>query len=113
MANYLYDSVFGKFLDSDKPFLITPHGNMSYAEFSAQTNRIANCLTASGVKPGDRVAVQAEKSVSQLALYAATIKAGGIYLPLNTGYTPLELEYFLKDAKPAIIVVSQAFKEKI
>ena len=113
MANYLYDSVFRKFSYSDKPFLITPQGNISYAEFSAQTNCIANCITASGVKPGDRVAVQAEKSVTQLALYVATIKAGGVYLPLNTGYTPLELDYFLKDAKPAVIVVSEGIQETI
>ena len=113
MANYLYDSVFATFAKSSKPFIITPSGTISYSEFSAQTNRIANCLIAAGVAPGDRVAVQAEKSVTQLALYAATVKAGGVYLPLNTGYTPLEVDYFLKDAKPTVIVVSQTSQEAV
>lgn len=113
MANYLYDNIFGTFAESSKPFLITPSGTISYSEFSAQTSRIANILITAGIAPGDRVAVQAEKSVTQLALYAATVKAGGVYLPLNTGYTPTEVDYFLKDAKPAVIVVSQTSQKAI
>jgi malonyl-CoA/methylmalonyl-CoA synthetase len=113
MANYLYDGVFGTFANDPKIFLRTPSGQISYAEFTALTNRLANCLTGAGVGPGDRVAVQAEKSVTQLALYAATVKAGGVYLPLNTGYTASELDYFLSDAKPALIVVGATTQDSI
>jgi malonyl-CoA/methylmalonyl-CoA synthetase len=113
MANYLYDGVFGSFASDPKTFLRTPSGQISFAEFTTLTNRLANCLTGAGVKPGDRVAVQAEKSVTQLALYAATVKAGGVYLPLNTGYTAHELDYFLSDAKPALIVVDAATQVSI
>ncbi len=113
MANYLYDNVFGTFEESSKPFLITPNEVISFVEFSAYTNRIANCLISAGLTPGDRVAVQAEKSVTQLALYVATVKAGGVYLPLNTGYTALEVDYFLKDAQPAVVVVSRTSQEAI
>jgi malonyl-CoA/methylmalonyl-CoA synthetase len=60
MANYLYDGVFGTFANDPKIFLRTPSGQISYAEFTALTNRLANCLTGAGVGPGDRVAVQAE-----------------------------------------------------
>ena len=54
------------------------------------------------------MAVQAEKSATLLATTAATIRAGGVYLPLNTGYTPTELDYFIGDARPSIIIVDPA-----
>ena len=107
MTNHLYDAVFGQHAESDKTFLYTEDGEISFAAFAALTNRLANLLTATGLAPGDRVAVQADKSVMLLALYAATVKAGGVYLPLNTGYTASELDYFLGDAKPRIAVVRQ------
>jgi malonyl-CoA/methylmalonyl-CoA synthetase len=79
-------------------------GKISYADLVALTGRIANHLVARGLKPGDRVAVQIEKNVTGLALYLATVRAGGVYLPLNSAYTPAELDYFLTDAAPAILV---------
>ena len=106
MTNYLYDGVFAPHADSRKTFLYTADGEISFADFTALTDRIASLLVATGLAPGDRVAVQADKSVMLFALYAATVKAGGVYLPLNTGYTAAELDYFLGDAKPRIVVVS-------
>ena len=66
--------------------------------------RVANALAALGVGPGDRVAVQVEKSVEALMLYLGTIRSGAVYLPLNTAYTSAELSYFLGDAEPALAV---------
>ena len=106
MTKYFYDGVFAPHADSQKIFLHTPDGDISYAEFTALTDRIAAMLVAAGLAPGDRVAVQADKSVMLFALYVATVKAGGVYLPLNTGYTAAELDYFLGDAKPRIVVVA-------
>ncbi len=106
MTNYLYDGVFAPHADSDRTFLHTADGEISFSEFTALTDRIAAMLVAAGLAPGDRLAVQADKSVMLFALYAATVKAGGVYLPLNTGYTAAELDYFLGDAKPRIVVVS-------
>lgn len=108
MLNHLYDGVFAPHATSEKTFLFTADGEISFTEFTSLTNQLANSLLQSGLKPDDRVAVQAEKSVMQLALYAATIKAGGVYLPLNTGYTPHEIDYFINDAKPRIVVVDAA-----
>jgi len=71
---------------------------------AALSGRLANALAALGVKPGDRVAVQAEKSVTGLALYLATLRAGAIFLPLNTAYTLSELGFFIADAAPALVV---------
>ena len=65
---------------------------------------MANVLVARGVKPGDRVAAQTEKSVPGLVLYLATVRAGAVYLPLNTAYTLNELEYFITDAEPSLVV---------
>lgn len=67
---------------------------------------IANVLRQSGLRTGDRVAVQVEKSVESLMLYLATIRAGYVYLPLNPGYRQIEIEYFLADAKPGVVVCS-------
>ena len=113
MSNYLYDGVFAPHAGSSKTFLYAADGEVSYADFTALTDRIANMLVAEGVTPGDRVAVQADKSVLLFALYAATVKAGGVYLPLNTGYTPSELDYFLGDAKPRIVVTATAAAQAI
>ena len=113
MSNHLYDGVFAPHADSTKTFLYTADRDISFAEFTALTDRIAAMLVAQGLAPGDRVAVQADKSVMLLALYAATVKAGGVYLPLNTGYTASELDYFLGDAKPRIVVVAQAAEAQI
>ena len=75
---------------------------ISYADLVARTGRMANALADLGVKPGDRVAAQVEKSVEAIVLYLGTVRAGGVFLPLNTGYTPAEIEYFVGDAEPAL-----------
>ncbi|MGD9838565.1 MAG: malonyl-CoA synthase [Afipia sp.] len=77
---------------------------ISYGDLIAQSGRVANVLVARGVTPGDRVAAQTEKSVEALVLYLATVRAGAVYLPLNTAYTLNELNYFIGDAEPALIV---------
>src|ERR1700733_4240504 len=78
------------------------HNN--YRHLIARAGQIANVLVANGVKPGDRVAAQAEKSVPGLVLYLAAVRAGAVYLPLNTAYTLNELEYFISDAEPSLVV---------
>ena len=75
-----------------------------YGELPARTAKIAGALRALGVNPGDRVAVQVEKSPEAILLYLACLRVGGVYLPLNTGYTSAEIEYFLRDAQPALFV---------
>lgn len=77
---------------------------MSFGELFRQSGQVANALVAMGVKPGDRVAVQVEKSVSALVLYLAVLRAGAVFLPLNTSYTLNELTYFVGDAEPTVIV---------
>jgi malonyl-CoA/methylmalonyl-CoA synthetase len=81
---------------------------ISYGALLAASARIANRLRDLGVQPGDRIAVQVEKSVEALILYLASLRVGGVYLPLNSGYTATELKYFLADAEPRLFVVGPA-----
>jgi len=86
---------------------------ISYGDLVARAGQIANVLVARGVKPGDRVAAQTEKSVPALVLYLATVRAGAVYLPLNTAYTLNELEYFIGDAEPSLVVCDPSKAEGI
>ena len=85
----------------------------SYAEVEASSARYANLLVALGVARGDRVAVQAPKSIDMLMLYLACLRAGAIFLPLNPAYTAGELDYFMRDAQPALFVCDPAQVEAI
>lgn len=80
-------------------------GKLSYGELDAGVARFANALCESGLQPGDRVAVQVRKSVQSLLVYLACLRAGLVYLPLNTAYRSAELDYFLRDAEPGLILV--------
>ncbi|MBB4363258.1 malonyl-CoA/methylmalonyl-CoA synthetase [Bradyrhizobium sp. CIR18] len=93
-------------LDDPKRLAIETHdgGHISYGELIARAGQMANVLVARGVKPGDRVAVQVEKSVANIVLYLGTVRAGAVYLPLNTAYTLNELDYFIGDAEPSLVV---------
>jgi malonyl-CoA/methylmalonyl-CoA synthetase len=108
MPNALYDALFAPHQESGRPFLYLPDGTvLSYGAFLGLTAQIAHVLQEEGVKPGDRVAVQVKKSAEALALYAACIQAGAIFLPLNTAYTPNEVEYFVDNAEPGLVVCDE------
>jgi malonyl-CoA/methylmalonyl-CoA synthetase len=100
-------------LDDPKRLAIETHdgGHISYGELIARAGQMANVLVARGVKPGDRVAVQVEKSVANIVLYLGTVRAGAVYLPLNTAYTLNELDYFIGDAEPSLVVCDPAKAE--
>lgn len=106
MNHNLFDTFAGKMRARGAAnFITTPEGaRYSYAEALARTEYIAGALKALGVSPGDRVAVQVDKSPEAILLYLATLRIGGVYLPLNTGYTADEIGYFLGDAEPALFV---------
>lgn len=93
-------------LDDPKRLAIETHdgARISYGDLIARAGQMANVLVARGVKPGDRVAVQVEKSVANIVLYLGTVRAGAVYLPLNTAYTLNELDYFIGDAEPSLVV---------
>jgi malonyl-CoA/methylmalonyl-CoA synthetase len=110
----LFDQLARSIVDRTKAAIISPADEtISYADLIGLSGRLANVLTARGVKPGDRVAVQAEKSVPALVLYLATVRTGAVYLPLNAAYTLAELEYFIRDAEPSLVVCDPSKREGI
>ena len=87
------------------PCLETPPGEVwTWADVEAESARYAHLLCGRGVVPGDRVAMQAEKSPRALIFYLACLRAGAVCLPLDPAYRERELEYFLGDAEPRVMV---------
>jgi malonyl-CoA/methylmalonyl-CoA synthetase len=114
MSNPLYDALFGIHAGKVAPFLHLPEGRViSYAAFLVMTARFAHSVTGMGLVAGDRVAVQVEKSTEMLALYAACVQAGLVFLPLNTGYTTEELRYFIEDSGARLVVCDPAKREAL
>src|SRR3954463_476677 len=110
----LFSRLFDNLDDPNRLAIETIDGQrISYGELIARAGQMANVLVALGVKVGDRVAAQTEKSVAALVLYLATVRAGAVYLPLNTAYTLNELDYFIGDAAPSLVICDPAKAEGI
>jgi malonyl-CoA/methylmalonyl-CoA synthetase len=110
----LFSRLFDTIDDPARLAIETTDGQrITYGELISRTGQMANVLVSRGVKPGDRVAAQTEKSVPGLVLYLAAVRAGAVYLPLNTAYTLNELEYFIGDAEPSLVVCDPARAEGI
>ena len=98
--------------DTAASFLTLQDGRvLTYGDLDAESARLANLMVRLGAVPGDRVAVQVEKSPAAVFLYVACLRAGLVFLPLNTAYRADELEYFLTDAAPRIVVHDPAIAE--
>ena len=94
--------------------LVTDDGQtVTYGQAVEASAQIANSLVDLGALTGDRVTVQVEKSVEALYLYLGCLRAGLVYHPLNTAYTTSELEYFLTNAEPTIIICKSESQEII
>jgi len=87
-------------------FLMTPSGaEFSYAWLRDQSGRFAAALMHRGVRPGDRVAVQVDKSAEAVLLYIACLRMGAVFVPINVANTPNEVDYFLRDSQPRVAVI--------
>jgi malonyl-CoA/methylmalonyl-CoA synthetase len=106
MFGNLYDMLADGFpRDRAKPcFLLSDGTAVSYGALEEGAAHVAGQLIADGVEPGDRVGLQVEKSIEAVMIYLGTLKAGGVFLPLNSAYTPSEVEYFRKDAEPRVFI---------
>jgi malonyl-CoA/methylmalonyl-CoA synthetase len=110
MNGNLYARLAARFpADRSRPvFEMLDGRTISYGELEAGAGRLAALLKAKGVAAGDRVAVQAPKRPEQVMLYLAALKVGAALLPLNTAYTKAEVDYFVRDAEPALFVADAA-----
>lgn len=104
----LYDLFASRFPEDRTACCIETHDGLFYSwnDLERATAKIAHLLTSLNLPRNSRVAAQVEKSPEALMLYLATIRAGYVYLPLNTAYRATELEYFLGNAEPAVVVCS-------
>jgi malonyl-CoA/methylmalonyl-CoA synthetase len=114
MADNLFTRIVQATPDLNRNFILPP-GRMplTYGDAFAAAARFAHVLARHGVKPGDRVAAQVEKSPEALFVYLACLRLGAIYLPLNSDYTANELSYFAADAEPKVFVCPERAREKI
>jgi malonyl-CoA/methylmalonyl-CoA synthetase len=97
------DAVAVETADADRPAL-----HYSWRDLERATAMMANLLASLKLPAGARVAVQVEKSVEAMMLYLATLRAGYVFLPLNTAYQSAEIEYFIGNAEPAVVVCTGA-----
>ncbi len=112
MANHLITGLLRPEHPADRSCIDLPGGSgHSFADVHRLSARYAAALAALGVRPGDRVAAQVEKSAEALFLYLGCVRAGGVFLPLNTAYTLAEMEYFISDARPALVIADPARAE--
>ncbi|UEM23810.1 malonyl-CoA synthase [Skermanella mucosa] len=121
MPNHLFALMRDRMPADDRTFIETPAPDKSgsgsrvltYGDAVALSSRMANLLVRLGVQPGDRVAVQLEKSAEAIVIYLACLRAGAVYLPLNTAYTLAELDYFLGDAEPRVVVCAPSARQAL
>ncbi len=105
MSDDLYSALEAAVPDPKKALFVLADGSeVTYGETFALAGRIANLFRQRGVVPGDRVAVQVEKPWQAVAVFLASLRAGAVYLPLNAGYTPAEIAYFLSDAEARLFI---------
>ena len=112
MASHLLDQFAA--VAPDRAFITNFDGRvLTHGGLDALSARLAHALQALGVKPGDRVAAQVEKSPETIALYIACVRAGAVWLPLNTAYTRAELSYFVEDSEPSLFVAAPGQEDKV
>lgn len=105
MNHNLHDILLPSDGDLSQPcFLLQDGTQISRQAVRDMVGRIAGLLASRGVVADDRIVVQAAKSVEMVALYLATLRLGAVFVPLNTAYTPAEIDYFIEDAEPRLFV---------
>ncbi|MFK8042734.1 malonate--CoA ligase [Congregibacter sp.] len=115
MSQNLYAHFASRFQGvEDKLLLVTNTGeNYSFADIDQRAAQMADVLVEGGVKPGDRVSVQVEKSPMALCLYFACLRTGAVYQPLNLGYRRAEIEYFIGNAEPKLVVCDSGSEDEM
>ena len=109
MNNYLYSQLIHPNLDNKETFLLLDDGKaFSYEEIISIASKISHKLIKLGLKVGDPLLVKAPKCKETIALYLSSIMTGAVYFPLNSNYTPIETNYFVKDSKPAFLICEES-----
>lgn len=106
MSGNFFADLHGVFVENaSRPcFIFSRGGGWSFADLEDRIGGACGALLRAGVRPGNRVVAQIDKSPEAVVLYLASLRVGAVYVPLNTAYTTSEVEYFIDDAKPALFV---------
>ena len=104
----IYNSFKIRFVP-EKPFLLSSKLDVtySYKDIDQKSGSIASYLTNLGLKEGDRLMAQMEKTPEAILLYLACLRSGIVYIPLNTSYLTEEIKFFVNDADPSLIVTDR------
>jgi malonyl-CoA/methylmalonyl-CoA synthetase len=114
MPNHLFAGLLPPSHPPEKTCISVLGGrDFMYSDVQRVSACYTSALVALGVTPGDRVAALVEKSPEALFLYLGCVRAGAVFLPLNTAYTPSEVEYFLGDARPTVLVTDPARRQSL
>jgi len=114
LNNPLFDSLFGHHDNKNTPFIhVYGDSTITHKEFLFLVGRMANAISSLGISTGDRLVLQAEKSPYCLAVYAACMQSGVIFLPLNNAYTANEVSYFVADSGAKIFICDPAYKKTL
>jgi len=115
LSHNVFELFASRFADNyHRPFLTVPgERSYTYADISRRSAQIANALTDAGTQVGDRLIAQVDKSADAVALYLACLRAGFVYVPLNSAYTAEEVGYFLGDAEASTFVFSPERAAKV
>ena len=107
MRNLLFDALLEPHANNPARFLVgESFGEISFSEMHRLSGKVANALTSIGLSSGDRLVVQIGKSPMSLAIYLGAVRAGVVFLPLNTAYTSREVQSFLQDSGAKVMVGS-------
>ena len=114
MSNHLFDIIADPSHPATHTVIRFPDGSAwTRAQLLERTARYANVLENLGVAPGDRICLQIEKSVETVALTLGAVRAGAVFVPLNTAYTTAEISYFIGDAEPRLLVCDPSRREAL
>lgn len=97
----------------DKVFLHTAEEDLSYQDLDYKTAKVVELLQRLDLNPNDRVLYQGPKCIEAVVLYLGVLRSGLIFVPVNSAYTDVELDYFLADAEPALIICEPMRAESI
>ncbi|OUS08389.1 malonyl-CoA synthase [Rhodobacterales bacterium 52_120_T64] len=111
--NYLVARLRSASAGREDDVFVKGQAGRTFGTFFANAERYAAVLASKGVAPGDRVAVQVNKSLAALELYVGAVMAGAVFLPLNPDYTASEITYFLQDATPRMFVVDPSYASEM
>ena len=114
MNNTLFDALFAPHLSKETAFLHLLDGTtLTHAAFLRMAAQIGGVLDSIGMQAGDRLALQVDKSPEAMAVYAACVQKGVIFLPLNTAYTASELSYFIENSGAKLVICDPAKETSI